>query len=343
MLKVYPRVGGETTFVLTILLLDRGLSPRGRGNLGHHAASVVPPGSIPAWAGKPPPDRPSPTPHRVYPRVGGETQHRFHPTRQWVGLSPRGRGNHGRLDRPADLPGSIPAWAGKPWRPGSTSWTSRVYPRVGGETTVENQIMGSLRGLSPRGRGNHEITRIAQHGGRSIPAWAGKPRDHPHRPAWWEVYPRVGGETSRIRRCATVHVGLSPRGRGNHHSEPSRVSWLRSIPAWAGKPLQPPTGGRSTRVYPRVGGETQYLLRFTSASGGLSPRGRGNRPARDLRVLVRGSIPAWAGKPTGPRPAGARQRVYPRVGGETGYATVRPKWCSGLSPRGRGNLQNDHA
>ena len=36
----------------------------------------------------------------------------------------------------------------------------------------------------------------------------------------------------------------------------------------------------SIGVYPRVGGETRAMIGANIPSGGLSPRGRGNRPAR---------------------------------------------------------------
>ena len=71
------------------------------------------------------------------------------------------------------------------------------------------------------------------------------------------VYPRVGGETSRS---------------GN------------ADPRWF-------------EVYPRVGGETSRRLRRTSRERGLSPRGRETAVRQQLRRLIRGLSPAWAGKP----------------------------------------------
>ena len=51
--KVYPRVGGATGVVLTVVRVQEGLSPCGRGN---HHETTVPKSlrrSIPAWAGQP--------------------------------------------------------------------------------------------------------------------------------------------------------------------------------------------------------------------------------------------------------------------------------------------------
>ena len=53
-----------------------------------------------------------------------------------------------------------------------------VYPRVGGETQEAHVDELVVRGLSPRGRGNHDAGVAARHVGGSIPAWAGKPLRH---------------------------------------------------------------------------------------------------------------------------------------------------------------------
>ena len=76
---------------------------------------------------------------------------------------------------------------------------------------------------------------------------------------------------------------------------------------------------------------------------GLSPRGRGNQPAVPRRQVVVGSIPAWAGKPTGKSAGQVPCRVYPRVGGETGDKLAYWNSLHGLSPRGRGNLRMDRS
>ena len=90
-----------------------------------------------------------------------------------------------------------------------------------------------------------------------------------------------------------------------------------SIPAWAGKPGYCP-GCRCTQtVYPRVGGETAWPPSGTVDIAGLSPRGRGNRVLARARPPVKGSIPAWAGKPAKWTTWNTICWVYPRVGGET--------------------------
>ena len=90
-------------------------------------------------------------------------------------------------------------------------------------------------------------------------------------------------------------------------------------------------------VYPRVGGGTDIGGVVHPFTDGLSPRGRGNHPCKIIGILYVGSIPAWAGEPSGVPSARRRFSVYPRVGGGTrglGQAGIA---SDGLSPRGRGN------
>ena len=194
-----------------------------------------------------------------------------------VGLSPRGRGNPNDLRRSCGVSGSIPAWAGKPAWWGLWDSITAVYPRVGGETKRDGMLLARYWGLSPRGRGNPVLPVAVALSARSIPAWAGKPSMvHLGQTMVW-VYPRVGGETSSSEYETIAAGGLSPRGRGNHHSHTYSHDHSGSIPAWAGKPQQQEHGYRSGRVYPRVGGETLMRNRLTFVYHGLSPRGRGNR------------------------------------------------------------------
>ena len=64
---------------------------------------------------------------------------------------------------------------------------------------------------------------------------------------------------------------------------------------------------------------------------------RGNRAGNLHRVVVQGSIPAYAGEPGLPRPEGTRAKVYPRVCGGTQDTRAPAVAFAGLSPRMRGN------
>ena len=360
--RVYPRVGGETTYHSVCAVTAGGLSPRGRGNPVRPQDVVAHLGSIPAWAGKPRCRRRFHRQREVYPRVGGET---YDPG-EWqppvAGLSPRGRGNRRAWPRNRTEFGSIPAWAGKPvGRDGPAAFTE-VYPRVGGETRWRRSSAVIGLGLSPRGRGNRpdELRELPADG--SIPAWAGKPQSTATPLGIAKVYPRVGGETAAAMAHIDEGVGLSPRGRGNPRRRLPSAAVPRSIPAWAGKPHDFSDSITSRQVYPRVGGETARRSGIRPNKVGLSPRGRGNRRGHHLRGRGRGlsprgrgnlvtsammmswtrSIPAWAGKPPTRYRRKTHDRVYPRVGGETDDALFVLFLALGLSPRGRGNPAADH-
>ena len=108
--------------------------------------------------------------------MGGGTPFAAVPTALSAGLSPRGRGNLFPNGARVGLRRSIPAWAGEPLYLCSQAMAvSRVYPRVGGGTSLQPDTEYEVQGLSPRGRGNlvRSIHRHCYH--RSIPAWAGEP------------------------------------------------------------------------------------------------------------------------------------------------------------------------
>ena len=303
---VYPRVGGATRFSFRWPSPRAGLSPRGRGNRLYCSLVDVCVGSIPAWAGQPIGVLRDTLLRRVYPRVGGATRAGRPAGVLDRGLSPRGRGNHGRADVDARGCGSIPAWAGQPHLPTHPLWNQAVYPRVGGATRFSGVIDERRRGLSPRGRGNHDVVGHPQLAFGSIPAWAGQPHRVTKAKGIFAVYPRVGGATVLIENGVIPLKGLSPRGRGNRTYYGLYYSKSGSIPAWAGQPRPSRRLLSSCTVYPRVGGATLRHRIHSPGENGLSPRGRGNPGPARLWTWLLGSIPAWAGQPVSAPRAGCR-------------------------------------
>ena len=116
--------------------------------------------------------------------------------------------------------------------------------------------------------------------------------------------------TNRVR-------GLSPRGRGNRTHGGQQPHSAGPIPAWAGKPAGCIVSIGHGGAYPRVGGETAFVLTHASSFPGLSPRGRGNHRSGGASQHPMGPIPAWAGKPIDAGQDSRGYRAYPRVGGET--------------------------
>ena len=216
----------------------------------------------------------------------------------------------------------------------------------------------NARGLSPRVRGNRPPASRWTRPSRSIPARAGNLPTGPHRclsyrsiPArageprlsllpllFQRVYPRACGGTACCRNLLSMHVGLSPRVRGNLRQGRQQGQGSRSIPARAGEPRLTAWIAAFSRVYPRTCGGTQARERRNPKSYGLSPRVRGNREHGVAVPIFDGSIPARAGEPLLPVlfiPAG---EVYPRACGGTPNSQLVAVDTLGLSPRVRGNL-----
>ena len=181
--RVYPRVGGATRLVGTVIPRPDvdGVYPRVGG--ATLAAQSGPIGrwswrSIPAWAGQPPPVSKGIQSAAIglSPRGRGNPKVRlWQVCSEGSGLSPRGRGN------PSTGAGSPGKWLS---RVGATlpEWETpnkQVYPRVGGATSLV--IAGP-----------------------------------------WLVfaYPRVGA--TRVKLGLMPLIGLSPRGRGNLRPRPHR-------------------------------------------------------------------------------------------------------------------------
>ena len=295
--RVYPRVCGGTGRRAACWVQTRGLSPRVRGN--HHLfsksatydglsprvrgnrrglrAGVDDQRSIPACAGEPLPRLIRFRPLEVYPRVCGGTTGPVRWPVDGTGLSPRVRGNLEIGVRLRHFPGSIPACAGEPlghWMPLATG---KVYPRVCGGTGAVQVHPGSRKGLSPRVRGNQLMKKDASEAERSIPACAGEPFSSRVRVSGFWVYPRVCGGTVKGGSAHLIHLGLSPRVRGNRQLETESQLLYRSIPACAGEPARNYATSTGARVYPRVCGGTYEKGRVFHAQEGLSPRVRGNR------------------------------------------------------------------
>ena len=234
---VYPRAYGETYCAGRSTRRVRGLSPRIRGNRSRGQHRIARIRSIPAHTGKPDVGVGIVGLLRVYPRAYGETMQGRLAGNVQPGLSPRIRGNLQPNIKVHVFSGSIPAHTGKPLAGEGGFARQRVYPRAYGETGLGTTAPMCASGLSPRIRGNRAPKPIFLACLRSIPAHTGKPRLHRIEHARNGVYPRAYGETEDIRARPTLNRGLSPRIRGNHVQQESRVFLGGSIPAHTGKPL----------------------------------------------------------------------------------------------------------
>ena len=272
----------------------------------------------------------------AHPRVGGENLGTRVKKELTVGSSPRGRGKQMELGAVGDMPGLIPAWAGKTWAFTPTTRRDRAHPRVGGENSGAIRHRDAIGGSSPRGRGKL-VDGVDRYGAAGlIPAWAGKTVRRYTAPSGSAAHPRVGGENVRTGSRRSRRSGSSPRGRGKRSRRDVERGDRGLIPAWAGKTRS--TSGRATssRAHPRVGGENFSRRVFRPPCGGSSPRGRGKRKRLSIGMRSTRLIPAWAGKTRGRAGRCRPCTAHPRVGGENSAAPVSAATKAGSSPRGRG-------
>ena len=201
----------------------------------------------------------------------------------------------------------MPTAAGRSW----------VYPRACGGTASFRPGKLTLRGLSPRVRGNLKVLVPAALQAGSIPARAGEPAPAGCCRRGSTVYPRACGGTPCHSIATHLRRGLSPRVRGNLRRFTSRLYHAGSIPARAGEPNSAWQIRRPRPVYPRACGGTINGMPLIVCENGLSPRVRGNQLRRPHRQPHRG--------------------VYPRACGGTPWPPGRERPTRGLSPRVRGN------
>ena len=233
--------------------------------------------------------------------------------------------------------GSIPAPAGEPSCGYAALPPVRVYPRACGGTQRIAWLNGRHPGLSPRLRGNPVRRHLDAVVAGSIPAPAGEPLNRFGTMLTCKVYPRACGGTGSPMRVIYIGTGLSPRLRGNQELNQPYLRPAGSIPAPAGEPYDhapPPT---EHRVYPRACGGTGCSPKTRLIASGLSPRLRGNPRGERRRDRCNRSIPAPAGEPRRTHSRQSPLRVYPRACGGTVSWSSDASASAGLSPRLRGN------
>ena len=186
-----------------------------------------------------------------------------------------------------------------------------------GESVHYHRSLLLLWGPSPRVRGILVGRPLAVGGGGSIPACAGNPLTDTLAGLALGVHPRVCGESAVIGRHRKPRRGPSPRVRGIRLERAAHDHPLGSIPACAGNPSRRAPKARSTRVHPRVCGESRRVPLRGRAPGGPSPRVRGILYRGRRGRAGSGSIPACAGNPAGVGIDPREHWVHPRVCGES--------------------------
>ena len=226
-----------------------------RGNPPHPWHPEITEGPIPAHAGESCRICVQPLAPWAYPRACGGIEVRQALAYLRQGLSPRMRGNRGRLDLDAMRCGPIPAHAGESVRSCRRTNQCRAYPRACGGIVRAKRSKALQKGLSPRMRGNplrslgicdrwrpipahagNQVYRPRANGAKGpIPAHAGESKETLTHSGAVRAYPRACGGIGIGNDALFSDQGLSPRMRGNQWARASTGRRWGPIPAHAGE------------------------------------------------------------------------------------------------------------
>ena len=170
----HPRACGENSIAHARAFRLGDSSPRVRGKRLHVPARDDAGRLIPARAGKTGWGAPPRTGAPAHPRVCGENSDAVLVVTQSRGSSPRVRGKHADPRTPREIPGLIPARAGKTCATSTPRAPRSAHPRACGENSLVASPARSAFGSSPRVRGKRRGLRPQIRGRGLIPARAGK-------------------------------------------------------------------------------------------------------------------------------------------------------------------------
>ena len=235
----------------------------------------------------------------------------------------------------------IPAHAGKTWRQPrrAPGWTA--HPRSRGENIAKALGQATGGGSSPLTRGKLEPLDDDAHGGRLIPAHAGKTHCaidcHVSIPA----HPRSRGENEAILKGSEVQAGSSPLTRGKRDALAPRVGDPGLIPAHAGKTKPAPSMRAPAKAHPRSRGENRWSDADALSSHGSSPLTRGKHLCPRWSDADARLIPAHAGKTPNAYQNQPEVKAHPRSRGENLLQVLSELVKRGSSPLTRGKLWPD--
>ena len=237
----------------------------------------------------------------------------------------------------------IPAHAGKTGASAPTIKPTRAHPRSRGENDVKKGTHMPTLGSSPLTRGKRAPAASAEIDPRLIPAHAGKTNRQQCSALAWGAHPRSRGENAMRASRRARALGSSPLTRGKHPD--ARVAWTSDglIPAHAGKTSSLVTIIERRTAHPRSRGENELGAGQFRLARGSSPLTRGKQARVFCGELVRGLIPAHAGKTPGRCSSPNYQWAHPRSRGENQQAAAGFAHGPGLIPAHAGKTMKSTA
>ena len=274
--RAHPRSRGENRYTATYQVTAKGSSPLTRGKRAFTLSCC--------WS------------CLAHPRSRGENIPANSAERIDRGSSPLTRGKPAAGPAFGQHPGLIPAHAGKT-RAARRTWIARwAHPRSRGENSTMPTDLKVSAGSSPLTRGKRRRERPGHRDRRLIPAHAGKTEGERARYADDGAHPRSRGENfSRpAKRCSLR--GSSPLTRGKLALKALDDTRAGLIPAHAGKTSEAIRRSCLIWAHPRSRGENRTGGAGVFVAAGSSPLTRGKLTLDDPGHVMRGLIPAHAGK-----------------------------------------------
>ena len=336
----HPRSRGENITSSRWTHPGLGSSPLTRGKHADPRRRQEVRGLIPAHAGKTSPWSPFGPVSPAHPRSRGENPVDLHEREAYLGSSPLTRGKPFIVSVHSPKCRLIPAHAGKTSGPGTRARSSPAHPRSRGENPRPGTRVEIETGSSPLTRGKPTRWGDPAHPSRLIPAHAGKTDLSRYCSCARRAHPRSRGENDGEQLLVEGGGGSSPLTRGKRGGLSETRQGLRLIPAHAGKTRRLARSSSMTGAHPRSRGENQTQQEPVWEPPGSSPLTRGKQYVGKSGKIVRGLIPAHAGK-TKKVPLGASgQAAHPRSRGENSKLTAEDRQAAGSSPLTRGKLDD---
>ena len=198
-----------------------------------------------------------------------------------------------------------------------------------------------MTGSSPLTRGKQVVERQCTVTGGLIPAHAGKTAVDASFQVGQAAHPRSRGENAGEPTSASPRTGSSPLTRGKPRGRGRRHRRVGLIPAHAGKTYMSSQAGTPRAAHPRSRGENRPHDSHSPEIAGSSPLTRGKRSGVSRSRLMRGLIPAHAGKTRSCSSSPPVPGAHPRSRGENRMGTLRFLVVTGSSPLTRGKLSLD--
>ena len=193
----------------------------------------------------------------AHPRSRGENKGQVEYRSAVTGSSPLTRGKQHRVVAHEEVPGLIPAHAGKTLRTTHCLHLPGAHPRSRGENPARCRAASARQGSSPLTRGKRPVSGSGSASRGLIPAHAGKTRRLPASQGRRQAHPRSRGENLGGGDVAAL------------------AGWL--IPAHAGKTESARIKGKKLGAHPRSRGENKTATPPPTYRAGSSPLTRGKQ------------------------------------------------------------------